>query len=95
MKCKSVTHSKIVPAWNSFCVHVFVQVFSHSKAKPPTLPDPDPSKAYFSIWVKNAEKVFQVSGGAMSCTIDTPCSASSSGHLKLVIVQGKETSCLV
>jgi len=27
MKCKSVTHSKIVPAWSSFCIHVFVQIF--------------------------------------------------------------------
>lgn len=89
MKCKSVTHSKIVPTWNSFCVYVFVRVLLPLKAKPPALPDPNPLKAHFT-WVKSTENVFQVLGGAMSCTTDAPCS----GHLRLVIVQGKETSCL-
>lgn len=87
MKHKFIAHSKIFPAWSSFCVHVFVQVFSHfSYTLKPTLPDPDPFKAQFSTLVKSTESVFQVSGGAMSHTTETPCSASSSGHLKFVLV---------
>lgn len=77
MKSKSVTHSKIVPMWNSFCIHVFVQVLLHLKAKPPALPDPDPLKALFT-WVKSTENVFQVLGGAMSYTTDTQVTCSLS-----------------
>lgn len=41
--------------------------FSCLKAKPPTLPDPDPFKDHLSISVKSTEVVFQVSGRAMCC----------------------------
>lgn len=70
----NLLHSKMVIAGNSFCIQVFVQVFSHLRAWPPTLSDPDPFKAHSSTWVKRTENVFQFSGGAMRCVTDTPCS---------------------